>query len=49
MQWHIKCIKYDSKDIWNVVLLNFLFIKEPWKTVFNIDNIKKCFLSSKSA
>ncbi len=43
----------------NAVLLNFLFIKESWekekknilssKTVFNIDNNNKCFLSTKAA
>ncbi len=45
----------------NIVHLNFLFIKESWKSyngfhtnikqhnIFSIDNNKKCFLISKSA
>jgi len=33
----------------NAVLLNFLFIKESWKTIIHIDNYQKCFFSSKSS
>ncbi len=47
-----KCIKVYNRDFhivkkvfFNVVVLNFLFIKESWK----FDNNEKCFLSSKSA
>jgi len=29
----------------NAVLLNFLFIKESWKTILHTDNNQKCFLS----
>ncbi len=43
----MKLIKSESKDIFQIrtALLNFLLIKE----VFNIDNKKECFLSTKSA
>ncbi len=46
----LKCYKRFLFQI-NAVLLNFIFIKETWKTVvysanvFNIDIVKKCFLS----
>ncbi len=48
---HLECYKRFLFQI-NNVLLNFLFIKQSWIqllgsiTVFNIDNNKKCFISS---